>query len=82
MCYEHGVGVERNWAAARTWYCEAASRGHARAQYRLAIYFEHGWMVTRDRAMAFKWYTRAADQGDTDAQYRLGMCYEEGLDRI
>ena len=37
LVYAHGQGVVANIADALTWYRKAAERGHAQAQYQLAL---------------------------------------------
>lgn len=54
------------------WFEEAAGKGHAKAQYNLALAYERGVGTTRDRAKALDWLARAAES-DGDAQYMLGL---------
>ncbi|MGE3807714.1 MAG: tetratricopeptide repeat protein [Gemmataceae bacterium] len=57
---------------------EAAERGDANAQYRLALASDFGRGVPRDPAEAAKWYRKAADQGNAEAQNSLGSMYQHG----
>ena len=63
--------------AVRIWQ-EAASRGSARAQYRLAVAYRAGLGVPRDLSLAFKWINLAAQGGDTEAQFELSGLYQSG----
>jgi type III secretion protein C len=60
------------------WYRQAAERGDASAQRRLAemLYEAHG--VSRDLPQAIQWFERAAAQGDAQAQYWLGYASMRG----
>jgi type III secretion protein C len=60
------------------WYRQAAERGEASAQRRLAemLYEAHG--VSRDLPQAIQWFERAAAQGDAQAQYWLGYASMRG----
>jgi serine/threonine protein kinase len=63
-CLELGVGVEKNAAAAVSWYRKAADQRYAVAQLALGVCYEFGTGVAKDAAEAVKWYRKAADQGD------------------
>ena len=63
LCYEHGIGRERNMA---------------RAQCALGNLYFTGNGVEQDRARAAELYTRAAEQGDVQALSCLAECYEAG----
>lgn len=58
---------------------QAAERGNAPAQFRLALCYEEGQGVSQDYAQAIYWWRKAAEQGYAWAQYSLGICYAEGL---
>ena len=53
---------------AAQWYFEAASQGHAEAQYSLGILFLTGSGVLQDNDEARKWISRAAAKGHADAK--------------
>ena len=73
--YQTGRGVAQDYAAAATWFGEAAERGHAGAQFFLGVAFATGRGTEQDRAQAAEWYTRAAEQGHARAQYQLGDAF-------
>ncbi|MGI0035084.1 MAG: tetratricopeptide repeat protein [Nitrososphaera sp.] len=54
-----------------TYFRQAAERGHAGAQYNLAMMYDTGRGIARDYAEAFKWYRKAARQGHAGAQEAL-----------
>lgn len=58
---------------------QAAERGNAPAQFRLALCYEEGQGVSQDYGQAIYWWRKAAEQGNAPAQYSLGICYAEGL---
>lgn len=53
---------------AAVWLFQAASRGHADAEYGLGLLFLAGKGVVQDNAEAMKWIRRAADHGHTGAR--------------
>jgi hypothetical protein len=77
--YEHGLGLEQNYAEAITWYRRAAEQGEAAGEFNLGGMYAHGLGVAQDDAEAAKWYSKAADQGDAVSQFSLGVAYARGL---
>ena len=57
---------------------QAAERGSAPAQFRLALCYEEGQGVSQDYAQAVYWYRQAAERGDAWAQFNLAICYAKG----
>jgi hypothetical protein len=57
---------------------QLAERGHASAQYHLALKYDNGERVPKDYKEAVKWYRLAAEQGHDEAQYNLGNKYDKG----
>lgn len=58
---------------------QAAERGNAPAQFRLALCYEEGQGLSQDYGQAVYWWRKAAEQGYAEAQYSLGICYAEGI---
>jgi TPR repeat protein len=56
----------------------AAARGHARAQFNLAVCFENGKGVEQDFEQAVEFYRFSAAQGHAEAQCNLGVCFKHG----
>jgi TPR repeat protein len=68
---DHGIGVQRNPAAARTWYRKAARAGDVAGCANLAIcYRDEG-----NFRWARYWFERAYAQGDGDAALELGRLF-------
>lgn len=57
---------------------EAADKGDAEAQHRLAECYASGVGAALDISQAAAWYAKAAAQGHVQAQCDLGVCYAEG----
>ena len=58
---------------------EAASKGHADAQFELGLIYEQGRGLAQDYGEAARCYKQAAEQGIDEAQFRLGWLFEKGL---
>jgi TPR repeat protein len=56
---------------AATWYFQAASAGHAEAQYHLGLLFLAGKGVIENRQEAARWMKKAASQGHPEAKKAL-----------
>ena len=57
---------------------DAARRGDAASQLKLADEFFFGRGRPGNPALAVYWYRKAAEQGNPGAQYNLGACFEFG----
>lgn len=66
--YEHGEGVERDYAQAYRLYCLAALQGDAEAAYQLGWMYLNGRGMTADDALAAGWFQLAAERGDPQSQ--------------
>lgn len=78
--YYEGKGVPQDYAEAAKWFRMAAVKGHAEAQYWLAVLNYSGKGVTRDLTEAAAWCRKAAEQGNAWAQLNLGRCYDSRYD--
>jgi len=73
QCYEAGLGVEKKFDSAVTYYQRASNLKYPAAQANL------GWLLSRnDRPKAVQLYKLAADQDDPIGQCNLGECYLNG----
>lgn len=79
LAYAKGLGVAKDYAAARHWFERAADQGAAKAQYYMGVMLERGLGGSRSYAAALQWYRRAADQGYPSAEAALGRFYGRGL---
>ncbi|GAB2297969.1 hypothetical protein Dimus_032052 [Dionaea muscipula] len=67
-----------NLEEATRWLSQAASAGHARAQYQLALCLHQGRGIARNVSEAAHWYLRAAEGGYVRAMYNVSLCYSVG----
>ncbi|ARN82213.1 hypothetical protein B1812_15220 [Methylocystis bryophila] len=79
ILYGKGVGVNRDYAAARKWFQAAAENGNALAMHNLAVLISDGHGRKPDPAAANAWFRKAAELGVLDSQYNLGLDYMQGL---
>lgn len=67
-----------NTKEAVKWLYKAATAGHARAQYQLALCLHQGCGTDRHLSEAARWYLRAAERGYARAMYNVSLCYSLG----
>lgn len=79
--YEHGEGVNQDYAKAVRLYCAAAQRGYMLAQYQLGWLYANGRGTERDDALAAAWFQLAANQGSDHAQRMLKLLGVSGRQR-
>lgn len=80
-CYEKGLGTQPDSKVALRCYKEAASRGHAPAQYNLAVCLEKGLLgLTKNLGEAFRYYEDAAKQNLPIAQAAVARFLFKGTD--
>lgn len=74
VCYESGVGIERNMRNAMECYRAAASLGHKKAMYNLGIFYIHGrGGLKRNRAAAIACFEAADKMGLRQAKKALSL---------
>jgi len=78
LAFYKGVGEEKNFKTAKTWFEKAAKKGHAAAQYNLGIMSYLGQGTEQDYLRASEWFRMAAEQEHALAQYNLGFLYYGG----
>ena len=75
----HGVGAERDEAAARKWFERSARSGNENAQYQLAkLILDSASSTPKEISQAVEWLTKLAETGSQYAQYALGKLYRDG----
>ena len=75
----HGVGAERDEAAARKWFKKSARSGNENAQYQLAkLILDSVGSTPEEISQAVEWLTKLAEAGSQYAQYALGKLYRDG----
>jgi hypothetical protein len=62
--FQHGMGVQTDYARAMPWFVEAAAHGDSDAQNQLGWMYQFGQGVEPDDAKAVTWYRMSADQGN------------------
>lgn len=78
LCYEQGVGVEKNDILAVKYYQWSADQGYAAALSNLGYCYKHGQGVKEDRYEAVRLYGLGADQNHATSLNNLGYCYQHG----
>ena len=78
VCYHDGLGVQKDFERAVSWYRKAAEQGHPEAQDQLARCYYFGEGVAKDYAQATSFWRKAADNGLAEAQVNLARCYYSG----
>lgn len=74
ICYEQGLGVDRNMKMALECYMAAAAMGHAKATYNVGVFHVHGLAgLKRNRKMAKQYFVAAAKLGQLEAKEALGI---------
>ena len=63
VCYDDGLGVRCNPAAAAVWFAKAARQGHVVATFDLALCYDQGKGVAQNARRAATLYRRAAELG-------------------
>jgi TPR repeat protein len=70
--------VKQDFAAALSWYRQAAEAGNVHAMFNVGEMYDNGRGTPADRQQAIKWYGKAATRGDGRAAYDLGVIYRDG----
>lgn len=79
ICYQLGVGMEKDDVQAFTWYKRAAEQNSAEGQSSVGMCYAYGIGVSKDLREGIKWWHKAAQQNYAEAQCALGFHYANGL---
>lgn len=79
VCYEYGLGLQKNEMDAFNLYRRAAERGLPDAMYKLSTYYKNGIVVSQSDAKASEWMKRYERRGGKDVLPNLLQIYNEGL---
>ncbi len=63
LMYELGLGVEKNFPQAFSWYQKSAHQNHPKAQYNLGIFYALGKGVGNDIQQSKYWIRCANENG-------------------
>ena len=70
--YENGLGVNRDYQEAQSWYGKAARRGYPWALYSIGLlHMTGGPGIPQDCNVAREWFQKAAAAGNAGAQQWL-----------
>lgn len=78
--FEQGAwGLEKDVAAAISWYDKAAAAGDMTAQYNLATFYRDGDFVEQNDGRAASLFLQSAQQGYAGAQFNFYLSAREGV---
>ena len=77
VMFEGGLGTEKNFKKAATWYHMAATSGDERAMNNLGSLYWHGKGVSKDRLTAETLFASAVEKNSSLAQVNLGLIHTE-----
>lgn len=82
LCYERGLGVEKDLKMAMQCYSLASAMGHPKAMYNLGVYYVRGWAgLRKSRKAARECFDAAARLGQKEAQVAMEMHQERQMKR-
>jgi len=79
VCYEQGIGVEKNLTQAFAMYRKAAERGLPDAMYHIAAFYKDGVVVSQDISREREWLNRYNQRGGKLVLPDILPIYQEGL---
>ena len=77
--YETGVGVDKSYEMAGTYFSKAANAGNYAAVNALGFMYQHGEGVSQNYDIAMRLYQTAAAHGDAQAMVNMGDMLAQGL---
>ncbi len=80
VCFENGIGVEKNLDQAFRMYRKAAERGLPDAMYHLASFYRNGVVVSCDSFREDEWLRRFNQKGGQMTLPDLVSIYNEGVE--
>ena len=79
VCYEYGIGIEKDLTQAFRMYRKAAERGLPDAMFHIASFYREGIVVTKDTSREKEWLQRFNQKGGKSVLPDLLQIYNEGL---
>ncbi len=76
--YEHAVGTEQNYEAARSAYLKALELGEKGVNHKLGIYSYYGYGTEKNVEEAFDYFYAGAEEKESECYYYLGVMYSKG----
>jgi TPR repeat protein len=77
--FRDGIGAEKDFQKARSWFNKAAELGSASAYCQIGKMIRNGEGVIADPAAAVIYFERSAGMGDREAMYHLGAASQFGV---
>ncbi|GBC07811.1 hypothetical protein RclHR1_07700004 [Rhizophagus clarus] len=77
-CYEHGIGVNKNYRLAFKYYGRSAGQENVDGKLRLGNCFDKGIGTDINKKRAFELYNEVAEKGNPKVQNIVGSLYEKG----
>ena len=75
LCYQQGIGTEKDMQQAIFWMEKAAKQDYAPAQFNLGTFY----LDLENYEQALFWLTKASNQYYALADYQIGVMYSNGL---
>ena len=63
ICYQNGIGINKNDRKAFDWYFKSARGEYLSAQNVLGDYYQNGIGIEKSFEKAIHWYNKAAENG-------------------
>lgn len=79
VCYERGIGVEKDIGTAVDFHRRGVGAMNGRAQNNLGQCYQYGIGVEKDIETAIDLYRQGVEAKDGAAMANLGTCYEQGV---
>ena len=79
ICYEHGIGVSRNYSKALAWYQKAADNGVAEGYYNVGVCYEIGMGDKADPQKAAAYFLQSAEMGFAQGMFKMADIYLVGF---
>ncbi len=76
MYHTPGTGVITNFDSALKWHQKASTKGNARADWNLGVFYEKGYAVTKSIVTAVKYYQQSLEKGYAEAQTDLKRLFK------
>ncbi len=79
ICYYTGIGVEKDFNKAFSYFSEAAEQGYDRAQYNAGLCHYYKDIDGKSYEKAFDYFLAAHNQKHSTSTKMIALCYADGL---